>query len=66
MPKLIFWNANAAYKTSIPMEDKPGVTMVSGCSPVIFEMIMTGKTGQDLMLDKLLSERYACIKSKED
>lgn len=65
MPKLIFWNANAAYSTSIPMQDKPGVTMVSGCSPVIFEMIMTGKTGQDLMLDKLLSERYACITSKE-
>ena len=45
------------------MQDKEGVTFVSGCSPVLFEQIMTGKTGQDLMLDKLLSDRYSTINS---
>lgn len=63
MPKLIFWNVNAASGGNIPMKDKDGVTFVSGASPIVFEMIMTGKTGQDLMLDKLLSERYKVITS---
>jgi len=64
MPKLIFWNVNANTGAgNIPMKDKDGITYVSGASPVIFEQILKGKTGQDLMLDKLLSERYAPIKS---
>ena len=64
MPKLIYWNVNAATGAgNIPMKDKDGVTYVSGASPVIFEQILKGKTGQDLMLDKLLSDRYEPIKS---
>ena len=60
MPKLIFWNVQAR-QNNIPMTDKDGVTFVSGFSPSIFSQIMTGKTGKDLMYDKLDSERYACI-----
>ena len=64
MPKLIFWNVNAATGAgNIPMKDEDGITFVSGASPVIFEMVMTGKTGMDIMLDKLLSARYEAIKS---
>ena len=62
MPKLIFWNVNAR-NDNIPMKAKDGITFVSGASPVIFEMIMSGKTSIDLMLDKLLSDRYAVIKA---
>lgn len=61
MPNLIFWNVNAR-QDNIPMKSEYGITFVSGFSPVIFEMIMSGKTGEDLMMDKLNSERYACIK----
>ena len=61
MPKLVFWNVNAR-NDNIPMKDKNGITFVSGYSPVLFEQIMSGKTAQDLMYDKLNSERYACIK----
>ena len=43
------------------MRDNGRVTFVSGYSPVIYEMVMTGKTGLDLVLDKLNSERYAVI-----
>ena len=60
MPNLVFWNVNAR-NDNIPMTSKNGITFVSGASPVIFEMIMSGKTSIDLMLDKLLSERYAQI-----
>ena len=64
MPKLIFWNVNAATGAgNIPMKDKDGVTFVSGASPSIFTQILTGKTGQDLMREVLLSERYNAIYS---
>jgi hypothetical protein len=64
MPHLIFWNVNAASGGGIfPMQDKDGVTYVSGASPSIFTQIMTGKTGQDLMYETLLSKRYEPITS---
>lgn len=64
MPKLIFWNVNAASGGgNIPMKDKDGITFVSGASPSIFTQIMTGKTGQDLMREALMSLRYEPITS---
>lgn len=60
MPHLVFWNCNARHDL-IPMEDDGEVTFVSGASPVIFEMIMSGKTGKEMMREKLESERYSCI-----
>ena len=38
------------------------VTFVSGCSPTLFEQILRGVTGYDLMLEKLLSSRYEAVK----
>ena len=61
MPNLVYWNVQAR-QNNIPMTVKDGVSFVSGFSPVLFEQIMKGKTAYDLMLDKLDSERYACIK----
>lgn len=61
LPKLVFWNVQAR-QDNIPMRDNGRVTFISGYSPVIYEMLMTGKTGLDLVLDKLNSERYAVIK----
>jgi hypothetical protein len=63
MPKLIYWNVNASGDGNIPMKDKDGVTFVSGASPSIFTQILTGKTGIDLMLEALLSDRYAPVTS---
>jgi len=64
MPKLIFWNVNAATgHGNIPMKDEDGITYVSGASPSIFTSILTGKTGQDLMLEAINSERYKAITS---
>ena len=61
MPHLIFWNVQAR-QNNIPMIDHGAVSYVSGMSPSIFETIMTGKTGYDLMMEKLNTERYACIR----
>lgn len=60
MPHLIFWNCNARHDL-IPMRDEGEVTFVSGASPVIFEMIMSSKSGKKMMKEKLGSERYSCI-----
>ena len=62
MPKLIYWNVQARNNTILDQDES--VTYVSGASPAIFEAILTGKTGWDLCLEKLLSERYAQIKVK--
>jgi len=60
MPNLVFWNVQAR-QDNIPMKAENGVTLVSGFSPVLFQQIMEGKTAQELMLDKLNSDRYSCI-----
>lgn len=59
MPSLVFWNVNARNNTVLDVG--PNVSLVSGCSPVIFEMIMTEKRGMDLMFEKLNSERYKAV-----
>jgi hypothetical protein len=60
MPHLIFWNVQAR-QNNIPMIGNGNVSYVSGMSPSIFETIMTGKTGYDLMMEKLDSDRYSVI-----
>ena len=61
MPNLIFWNVQAR-QDNIPMLGQSRISFVSGFSPSIFETIMSGKTGYDLMMEKLNSERYSVIK----
>ena len=60
MPHLIFWNVDAR-QNNIPMLGNGPISYVSGFSPSIFQTIMTGKTGYDLMMEKLNSGRYAVI-----
>ena len=60
MPKLIFWNVEAR-QNNIPMLGNGPISYVSGFSPAIFETIMSGKTGYDLMMEKLNSDRYSAI-----
>lgn len=60
MPRLYFWNVSAR-NDNIPMKDNGRVSFISGFSPVIFEQVLKGVTGYDLMMDKLNSERYEVI-----
>ena len=59
LPKMVYWNVNARHDTFL--DDGPDVTYVSGASAILFEQVARGVTAQDLMFDKLDSERYACI-----
>ena len=61
MPKLIYWNVQAR-QNNIPEDIGVGdISYVSGMSPSIFNTILSGKTGLELMMEKLDSERYAVI-----
>lgn len=59
-PHLVFWNVDARSDV-IPMRDNGHVTFVSGYSASLFEQLLTGKTGLDLVMEKLDNERYSCI-----
>lgn len=62
LPKLCYWNVSARQNNILEDAETPGVTFVSGCSPVIFQALIEGKTNRELMLDKLNSERYANVR----
>lgn len=57
LPRLVYWNVEARQNTIL--DESPDVSFVSGMSPSIFECIITGKNGYDLMIEKLInSGRY--------
>lgn len=59
LPKLVYWNVNARNNTIL--DSGSDVTFVSGCTPTIFEQILTGVTGYDLMIQKICSARYEAV-----
>lgn len=60
VPHLIYWNVNAR-QNNIPMLGVGRVSFVSGFSPSIFQSIVTGKTGFQLMMEVLDGDRYSVI-----
>ena len=62
MPHLIYWNVDARQNNIPETFGSGNISFVSGFSPAIFQQIMTGKTGIDLMYEKLNSDRYSVIK----
>lgn len=62
MPALVYWNVNARNNIILDSPDNSDITYVSGCSPVIFKSILSGKSGKQLMEETLLSERYEQVR----
>lgn len=60
LPPVVFWNLNARQNNIPAMGGR--FSYVSGFSPVMIEQILSGVDGYDLMLMKLMSERYAAIR----
>lgn len=61
MPKIIYWNVDARHN-NIPEDLGCGdISYISGMSPSIFDTLMSGKTGLELMFEKLDSPRYSVI-----
>ena len=62
LPQIVFWNV-ASRAQQIPVRcNEAGVALVSGCSPRIFSMVMSGETDPySFMLSVVNTERYAGI-----
>lgn len=58
-PQVVFWNLRAS-QNNIPAIGE-GFSYVSGFSPNMIECILSGKDGYDLMVEKLMSTRYAKV-----
>ena len=59
MPDIVFWNLDAR-QDNIPAIGE-GFSYISGFSPVMIEQVLSGKTGLELVMEKLNSERYKDI-----
>lgn len=58
LPRLVYWNVDARHNIILDETNNDNITYVSGCSPIIFKSVLTGKSGIELMLDILNSNRY--------
>lgn len=63
MPKLVFWNVQAANQDYPVTEKQTGAALFSGASPCVIKQVLTGKkfTPVDMMLSALNSDRYSEI-----
>ena len=62
LPRLAFWNVCSRTGTIPLIENELGVALVSGFSPSIADMVMSGKLDPwECLVDKLTSERYLPI-----
>jgi hypothetical protein len=59
LPRVIFWNLDARSQNIPALGGR--FSYVSGFSLNMVECILSGKDGYDLMLEKLMSERYASV-----
>ena len=62
MPKLIYWNVNARHNLILDDTKNEDISYVSGCSPILFESVIKGKSGIQLMLDILEGGTYENIR----
>ncbi len=63
LPKVVFWNLNAAYGNAPVKFDTSGTALVSGFSPAVAKSILSGSmddfTPEAIMLKTVMSDRYA-------
>jgi hypothetical protein len=63
LPKVVFWNLNAAYGNTPVKFDKSGTALVSGFSPAVAKGILSGNmddfSPEAIMLKTVMVDRYA-------
>ena len=64
MPRLIFWNVNSRTGTIPVKENEAGVALVSGFSPNVAKMVMSGKLDPfEALLETLNGQRYDPVRA---
>jgi hypothetical protein len=65
MPKVVFWNLNAAYGNAPVKFDKSGTALVSGFSPAVVKPLLSGDldsfTPESVMLKTIMDDRYKVL-----
>jgi hypothetical protein len=65
MPKVVFWNLNAAYGNAPVKFDKSGTALVSGFSPAVVKPLLAGDldnfTPESVMLKTIMDDRYKVL-----
>ena len=62
MPEVVFWNVTSRHRQQPVKMNQQGVALVSGCTPRIFEMLVSGNLSPyACMMDILNRERYRNI-----
>jgi hypothetical protein len=65
LPKVVFWNLNAAYGNAPVKFDTSGTAMVSGFSPAVVKPLLAGDletfTPESVMLKTIMDDRYALV-----
>jgi hypothetical protein len=65
VPKVVYWNLNAAYGNAPVKFDKSGAALVSGFSPAIVKPILAGDmedfSPESVMLKTIMQDRYKVL-----
>ena len=65
LPKVVFWNLNAAYGNAPVKFDKSGTALISGFSPAVVKPLLSGDlddfTPEAVMLKTIMQDRYAVV-----
>ncbi len=65
VPKVVFWNLNAAYGNTPVKFDKTGTALVSGFSPAVVKPLLSGDldgfTPEAVMLKTIMDDRYTVM-----
>ena len=65
IPKVVFWNLNAAYGNAPVKFDKSGTALVSGFSPAVVKPLLAGDldtfTPESVMLKTIMDDRYKVL-----
>lgn len=64
LPRLVFWNVNSRTGTIPVKENSLGVALVSGFSPTVCKMVLSGKLDPyECLLDQLNVDRYKPVEA---
>ena len=62
LPRIVFWNVASRHGHQPVRMDERGVALVSGCTPKLFDMVMSGDISPyKMMMEVIGSERYKVI-----
>lgn len=64
LPNIVFWNVESRNRQQPVTKNERGVALVSGSSPRIFQMVISGQTDpMEYMKSVILTERYERVKA---